>query len=222
MNKNALAALVLVLAAPAGAQEYRRQQAQAAEKAYEALQAQQAQFRTSQAAYVGPRVLDATLTAMNDGPEAGGRVMRLLDEKKIDVYLATQTETVKRGVVNGRAAILLSDALPPHPRVYAPLIAAEAAKEMYADMPDCAERAYMRGATAARVFAELGGDFKALPEVDGDRVDAVKSAVSAWSGGTEAALEATGKDSSSLESVNARFAAFLMDESAARREALLR
>jgi hypothetical protein len=240
MKKTAFAALVLALAAPAGAQEYRQQQARAAEDAYQNLQHQAAQFRSSQAASVGPRVLDVTLVAMNDGPEAGGRVMRLLDEKKIDVYLATQTETVKRGVVNGRAAILLSDALPPHPRVYAPLIAAEAAKLMYEDMPDCAERSYMRMATAARVYAELGGEFKTLPVVDGDRVDAVKTAVGLWSDGAEGALDALAqsdhlptipdlqqkaadpKTVSALEAANSRFTAFLMDESDARRTALQR
>lgn len=239
MKKTAFA-VVLALAAPAGAQEYRQEQAKAAEDAYRALQVQQAQFRSSEAANYGPRVLDATLTAMNDGPEAGGRVMRLLDEKKIDVYLAPQDETVKRGVVNGRTAILLSDKLPAHPRVYAPLIAAEVAKLMFEDMPACAERSYMRGATAARVFAELGGDFKALPLVDGDRADAVKAAVAAWSQGAESALDAAGqadgvesipdleagnkdpKTAAALEAANSRFTAFLMDESAARREALQR
>jgi hypothetical protein len=236
MNKNTFAALVLVLAVPAGAQEYRQQQAKAAEDAYIALQTQARQMHDSAAKYVAPRVLDATIDAMNDGPEASGRVMRLLQEKKIDVYLAAQAEPAARGVVNGRSSILLSDALPPHPRVYAALIAAEAAKEMYGDMPACAERSYMRMATAARVFAELGGDFKALPDVDGDRVDEVKAAVGAWSGGAESALESTGLPTipdlranaadpaaaAALDAANVRFTSFLMDERDARREALQR
>jgi hypothetical protein len=147
---------------------------------------------------------------------------------------------VKRGVVNGRAAILLSDTLPPRPRVYAALIAAEAVKQMYEDMPACAERSYMRMATAARVFAELGGEFKTLPLVDGDRVDAVKAAVGAWSGGAECALDALAqsdgvptiselrqkaadpKTIAALDAANTRFTAFLMDERDARRDALQR
>lgn len=239
MNKTAFA-VVLALAAPAGAQEYRQAQAKAAEESYQALQAQTESFRAAQAKAVGPRVLDATLTAMNDGVEAGGRVMSLLAEKKIEVYLASQDEAVKRGTVNGRDAILLSDKLPAHPRVYAPLIASEAVKLMYADMPACAERSYMRMATAARVFAELGGDFNALPLVDGDRADAVKAVVAPWADGTETALDAMGKADSlpsildleaknqdpkiaaALEAANARFTAFLMDEQAARKEALAR
>jgi hypothetical protein len=233
-------AVILALAAPAGAQEYRQQQAKAAEEAYQALQAQQAQFRSSEAAKYGPRVLDVTLTAMNDGPEAGGRVMRLLDEKKIDVYLASQDETVKRGVVNGRAAILLSDKLPAHPRVYAPLIAAEAAKLMYEDMPASGERSYMIMATAARVFAELGGEMKSLPKIDGDDVPAVKDLISWWTFGAETAIDelarrdgvptlpdlqakaADPKTAAMLEAQNSRFTSFLLDERDARREALVR
>ena len=237
MNKTAFAVL-LAVAVPAGAQEYRQAQAKAAEEAYQALQARQAEFRASETAKNEPRALDVTLIAMNDGVEAGGRVMSVLSDKKIEVALASQAEPVKRGTVNGRDAILLSDKLPAHPRVYAPLIAAEAAKLMYADMPACAERSYMRLATAARVFAELGGDFKALPLVDGDRADAVKAAVGAWSQGTESALDAAGaadgvpsipdlpaknadpKTAAALEAANARFTAFLLDERDARMSAL--
>jgi hypothetical protein len=240
MNKTLFAVLAVVVAAPAGAQEYRQAQARAAEEAYERLRTLAADQHGADHSKARSRTLEAALTAMNDGPEAGGRVMQLLQEKKIDVYFATQKEPVTRGVVNGRDAILLSDALPAHARVYAPLIAAEAAKRMYADMPDCAEREYMRGATAARVFAELGGDFKALPVVDGDRADAVKDAVSAWTSGAEAALEAASdggkrptipdlqsktsdpKAAAALEAANARYTAFLLDESGARREAATR
>ena len=240
MNKTALAALVLALTAPAGAQEYRQQQAQTAEDAYNSLQLLNAQTRGAEAAKAGDRALAAALAAMNDGSEAGGRVMSLLQEQAIGVHLATQAEPVKKGVVDGRAAILLSDVLPAHPRVYAPLIAAEAAKLMYADMPACAERSYMRMATAARAFAELGGEFKALPVVDGDRVDAVKAAVGLWSDGAESALDALAqseglstipdlkhktadpKTVAALDAANSRFTAFLSDERDARQGALQR
>jgi type II secretory pathway pseudopilin PulG len=212
MNMNTLAALVLILAAPAGAQEYRQQQARAAEEAYGTLQQQADQMSGSAGRYVAPRVLDATIDAMNMKP-AGSRVMSFLNDNKIDPYLATQAEPVKRGVVNGRAAILLSDALPVRPSVYAALIAAEAAKLMYADMPDGPERSYMRMATAARAYAEMGGEFKTLPMIGEDKVIAVQSAVGSWADpNTVAALDAG----------NARFAEFLSDESAARRDALQR
>ena len=172
MNKTTLAVLVLALAAPAGAvREPQRQEIP--EEALTAAQALAAEARRAQA-------LATTLVDMNDGPEASGRVLRLLEERKITVHFAAQFEPVKRGIFDGRDAILLSDVLPPRPRVYAPLIAAEAAKLMYEDMPECAELAYMRMATAARVFSEMGGDFKALPLVDGDRAYAVQDAVGLW------------------------------------------
>jgi hypothetical protein len=183
------------------------------------------------------RALDAALVAMNDGPEAGGLVLRALDEAKIGVSFATQDAAVATGVVNGKPAILLSDALPAHPRVYAPLIAAEAAKGLFSDMPACAEREYMRAAIAARVFAELGGDFKSLPVVDGDRVPAVRDAVAAWTQDAQTALEtiskATGllripdlqsaardaKQTAELDAANKSFVSFLIDERDARRAA---
>jgi hypothetical protein len=234
MNNTPLAALVLALTVPVGAR------AQSVEAAYETLHGQAAQLRASEASRAGERTLDSTLVAMNDGPEAAGRVMRLLEEKKIDVHLATQVEPVKLGAVDGRAAILLSDALPAHPRVYAPLIAAEAAKLMYDDMPASAERSYMRMATAARAFAELGGEFKTLPVVDGDRVDAVDDAVGLWAQGAQRALGALARDAglptipdlqqkasdpkaaAALDAANSRFTAFLMDERDARVAAGLR
>jgi|GEM_PF-1851571 len=231
---NALALLALAVVAPVSAQEYRQAQAAAAQERYEQMiAAQTATTRDGQGGRVRSLTVDATLTAMNDGPEAGGWVSRLLDEDKLGVYTVTQAEAVKSGVVDGRPAILLSDALPAHPRVYGPLIAAEAAKSMFTDMPACAEREYMRVAVAARVFAELGGDFKALPKVDGDDAPAVKAAVGRWADGAERALEDAGRASglplladikptaaqpaAALDAADKRYVAFLMEESDVRR-----
>ncbi len=180
------------------------------------------------------QTIDSALVAMNDGPEAGGRVTAYLNDKKVAVYTATQPEAVKTTVVNGQTSIILSDALPAHPRVYAPLIAFEAAKGIYADMPASGERSYMVMATAARVFAELGGDFAALPKVDGDDAPAVKDLVTPWLGGVEGAvddlsardgvktlpeLQAQAKDpaaAAALAAADKRFVAFLLDERDAR------
>lgn len=242
---NALAFVALSFAAPARAQEYRQAQARAAQAAYEAMQAAAAEAssdarRAAQGSKIRAYALDATLTAMNDGPAAGGAVARALAERKTDVYFAMQKEPVAAGTVNGRAAILLSDLLPARPRVYAPLIAAEAAKGMYQDMPACAEREYMRTATAARVFAELGGDFKALPKVDGEDAPAVAAAVADWARGAEAALDevsrrtglptipelrakaADPKTAAALDAADKAFVAFLLDERDARAAAGLR
>jgi len=227
MNKTAFAVVLALTAAPAGAQV----------EAYQTARAAVDTSRDAQAAQASGRALDATLVAMNDGVDAGGRVTAVLNENKIAVRLAKQSEAVKTVVEGGKTEIRLSDALPAHPRVYVPLIASEAAKLMYADMPACAERSYMRKATVARAFYELGGEFKELPLVDGDRVDAVKAAVSAWTDGTESALDAAGeadgvpsimdleakkpdaKTADALRAANSRFTAFLMDEMDVRREA---
>jgi hypothetical protein len=233
--KTIFAVFVFGLTSAASAQDYRRRQARAAEQEFEASQASisaqaSGAYRAAATAKARSAALDAALTAMNDGPEAGGRVIALLKEKKIDVRFAAQPEAVTSGVVDGRQAILLSDVLPAHPRVYAPLIAAQAAKTMYADMPACAERSYMRAATAARVFAELGGDFGELPDVDGDRALSVASAVSAWSADAQTAISRIAaaekvaelpdlernasdpKEAAALRAADARFVAFLLDE----------
>jgi hypothetical protein len=230
MNKHLLAVLVALAAAPAGAQTLAG--------GFGTLESAVAQARTDAAASAARRTLDETLVAMNDGPEAGGRVTAWLQENGVEVLLAKQSEAVKSGTVNGKKAILISDALPAHPRVYAPLIASEAARGIYADMPDCGERSYMIMATAARAFAELGGEFRALPAIDGDKVEAVSVLIAPWTKDIQTAvydlanrdgvptlpdLEAKAsnpKAAQALRDQDGRFTAFLSDERDARREAV--
>lgn len=186
--------------------------------------------RGAQDASARARVLDVTLAAMNDGVTAGGRVIAYLNEKGVAVSVAEQAEAVKTTTADGRTSIVLSASLPAHPRAYGPLIAQEAAKMVYADMPPCGERAYMVMATAARVFQELGGEFKALPVVDGDAVPAVKDAVAAWTGSVEATVDALAArdkagtipdllrsardqwEADEIYKADRRFTAFLLDE----------
>jgi hypothetical protein len=228
MNKTAFAVVLALSAAPAGAQVETFSTAQAAVDA----------SRAAQAAAAPARALESTLVAMNDGVEAGGRVIAYLNGHGIAVRLAKQSEAVKTVVEGGKTAIVLSDALPAHPRVYAPLIASEAAKGIYSDMPACGERSYMIMATAARAFVELGGEMKGLPKIDGDDVPAVKDLIAPWSAGAETALDELARRdgvpelpdlqskaadpaaAAALAAQNKRFTSFLMDESDARREAL--
>ena len=230
MNKTAFAVVLALSAAPAVAQVEAYQTAQAAVDA----------SRASQAAQASSRALETTLVAMNDGVEAGGRVTAYLNDHNISVRLAKQSEAVKTVVEGGKTSIVLSDALPAHPRVYAPLIASEAAKGIYSDMPACAERSYMIMATAARAFVELGGEMKGLPKIDGDDVPAVKDLIGLWTYGAETALDELArrdgvpelpdlqakatdpKTAAMLNVQNSRFTSFLMDERDVRREALLR
>lgn len=223
--KTALVVAALAVAAAASAQEFAPTVSAQAGAARAAAQSGRVRSQT----------VESTIVAMNDGPEAGGRVTQYLNDKKISVYTATQPEAVKTTVVNGQTAIVLSDALPAHPRVYAPLIAFEAAKGIYADMPASGERSYMIMATSARVFLELGGDFNELPTVDGDAAPAVKDLVAPWIDGPQGTIEefaqrdhvktipdlrSAAKDpaaAAALDAADKRFVAFLLDERDARR-----
>ncbi len=179
MNRTTLAVLVLALAAPAGAVQERDSQREAFEAAQSlSSQALAATKQRSQA-------LRAARDAMrDDGTGTGQRVwdVATIDNEpgKIPVLFARQDKAVNWGLVNGRYLILLSDALPPDKTVYATLIASKAAQRLYADMPVSAESVYMINALPARVFKIMGGDFKALPLVDGNRADAVEAIVGPW------------------------------------------
>lgn len=229
------AALALLLAVPAVAQN------RAAEIDFEnSLQETQLLKSAQHAAAV-----ERALVAMNDGPEAGGKVVEYIRANGVSVSMQNQAEAVKTTVANGKIAITLAASLPLYPRVLAPLIAKEVASLMLADMPACAERSYMRRATAGRVWAELGGEASKLPVIEGltgDKVPAVSEEISLWAdkGGAEMALYKIGeteklsalpemidaaKDSAAkakLEAANARFVAFLIDEKLARQAAGLR
>jgi len=229
------AALALLLAVPAAAQN------RAAEIDFEnAVQDAKLAESAQRAAAV-----ERAMIAMNDGPEAGGKVVEFVRSHNIEVIMKSQTEASKTVVANGRTSIVLSSSLPLYPRVLAPLIAKEAAALMLADMPLCAERSYMRRAIAGRVWTELGGEPSKLPVVEpltGDKVSAVSDEITPWTdkGGAEMALYRIGeaetlpalpdlidvaKDAASkakYEAANARFVAFLIDEKLARQSAGLR
>lgn len=233
MRYAALAALLLTV--PAAAQN------RAAEIDFENSLQESGLAKAAQAR----AAVERAMVAMNDGPEAGGKVVAYLRERGIEVSVKAQAEASKTVVEKGRASITLSDALPAYPRVYGPLIAKEAAAMMLADMPACAERSYMRRATAGRVWTELGGEPSKLPVVEGltgDKVPAVSDEISVWAdkGGAEMALYRIGEaeklaslpdmmdavkdpaERAKLEAANARFVAFLIDEKPARQAAGLR
>lgn len=237
LKNAALAALLLAVAAPAFAQD------RAAEIDFQ-NSLQDAEVAKAARAAQNRATLERTVVAMNDGPEAGGAVMSYLGSKGVGIKLSTQSEAVKVVVIDGMKVISLSDALPAYPRVYGPLIASEAARMMYADMPACAERAYMRRGTAGRVWVELGGQPKDLPIVEpltAELVAAVSGEIGDWAGkdGAQMALYKIGiaeklfsipelqqmaskEDAVKLEAANKRFVAFLLDERDARQAAGLK
>ena len=173
--------------------------------------------------------IERTIVAMNDGPEAGGRVVAYMNDKGIEVKLGSDVQTDPVSVTNraGKAIIWLNPSLPAYPRVYGPLIAKEIATLMYPDMPACAERAYMVRGTAGRVWIELGGEPSNLPVIEGLKglqVPAVSEAMGAWAtDGAQMALYKIGqaenlpelyemKNAAAVEASNKRFVLFLLDE----------
>lgn len=229
------AALALLLAVPAAAQN------RAAEIDFENALNDSNMLKAAHNA----AAVERAMVAMNDGPEAGGKVVEYIRANAVSVSVKDQPEAVKTVLTKGLAAITLSASLPMYPRVLAPLIAKEVAALMLADMPACAERSYMRRAIAGRVWTELGGEPSKLPVVEpltGDKVSAVSDEITPWTdkGGAEMALYKIGeaeklaalpdlidiaKDAASkarYEAANARFVAFLIDEKFARQAAGLR
>lgn len=185
--------------------------------------------------------IERTLVAMNDGVGAGEKVVAFIREKGLRIVVAAQAEPVR----TDGGVISLSDALPPYPRVYGPLIASEVARRMFADMPPCAEQAYMRRATAGRVWLELGGRPGTLPVVEpltGAQVRAIADEIGSWvsQDGAQLTLSKAGeaenlpelpamldgakdpKVYADLAVANSRFVAFLLDERPFRQAAGLR
>src|SRR5581483_6740658 len=98
------------------------------------------------AASPDPRAIETTLTAMADGVGWGEGIVDYLQKHHIEVEFARQSQPARS--TGGK--ILLSDALPPLPRVLAPYIARETAIWMLAGLPAGPERDYMRDAIVAR------------------------------------------------------------------------
>lgn len=138
-----------------------------------------------------------TLEAMSDGNEAGSQVAGVIRDRKI----AVRGEAQKAGVAYRREAggevITLRDSLPAYPRVLAPYIAREAAAMLVADMPESAEKRYMRRSLEVRTWLELGGDPKALPVIEplnGHKDEALAAEFKVWlDNGAELALEKMGQ-----------------------------
>lgn len=229
------AILALMLAVPAAAQD------RAAEIDWENhlqdLESKKAAQAVERAKSIS--AIEKTLVAMNDGPEAAGRVVAYMNEKGIEVKLGSDVQTEPAGVTvrGGKTTIWLAPSLPAYPRVFGPLIAKEVAALMYADMPACAERAYMVRGTAGRVWIELGGEPGKLPVIEGLKnlsVPAVSEAMGPWAtDAAQMALYKIGqaenlpelyelKESPAVEAANKRFVVFLLDERDVRNAAGLR
>ncbi|MEK7745831.1 MAG: hypothetical protein AAB576_04135 [Elusimicrobiota bacterium] len=135
-----------------------------------ALQAQAAQSAAKRRSAPGLelKAVSAALTAMDDGNEVGALVLSALRERGVDIRIVpgTRGSSLQEDRERGKSTITLGDSLPPYPRVLASHVAREASILMFAGMPECAEREYMRRSVMARVWLELGGEPSTLPVIE--------------------------------------------------------
>jgi hypothetical protein len=142
--------------------------------------------------------LQTALTAMNDGVAFGGLIREYMEAHRIAVEFATQKELVNTITSGQTTKVLLSDAAPAHPRVYAPLIAHGVISAMLPSV----EQVYLREALPARVFEELGGEPTKLPFVDGDRVEGLQSIVRGYDPDVQGALSQIAIDNANLSALD--------------------
>lgn len=136
--------------------------------------------------------LDTAMTDMNDGPEIGGQVVSFVRDHKVEVRFEDQQPLSR---TDGKA-IVLDVKMSAYPRAIGPRVAWEAAPMMLADMPECAEKEYMRRSIAARVWLELGGEPSKLPVIEplsGDKDPELAREMKLWlDNGAELALDKIG------------------------------
>lgn len=179
--------------------------------------------------------VEATLTAMNDGPEVGGAIRSYIQDHALKIVFVDSVE--RSAYVPG--TIQLGGSLPLYIRLLGPALTRETAGLMFSDMPDCAERRYMQLSLEVRSWLELGGDKSALPVLEPLAAYYKDAELAAgyriWLGsGAETALflisgsvgierieeleskAKTDAERASWQSANKRFVAFLLDEIAWR------
>lgn len=158
-------ALSLLLIVPAAAED--GLDGEKAKPVLDAAGDQRADYEARRAEYRRKETVATTLTAMNDGNPAGERVAGYLYGKKVavDFDKAAGNSALVPGA-GGSLLISLSGKLPAYPRVYAPFLAREGAKLIYAEFPASAERAYMARSLEVRSWVELGGDPAKLPVIE--------------------------------------------------------
>jgi hypothetical protein len=226
--------LAILAAAPLGAQQAQERPFEA--RVNEAIEDAKKPAGELKLSLSRGKALATTLTAMGDGPKAGGMIISFLAENNIAVDFKEQAEPSSRLTNSrGKTTISLSESLPPYPRVYAPRIARESAALMFSDMPDCAEREYMRLSLEVRSWLELGGEKASLPVIEtllGYKDELLSERFKLWlddAYGLELVLERIGKASgrkplaelqlsaTSFEVANQRFLDFMTSEQAWRK-----
>ncbi|MBI4677817.1 MAG: hypothetical protein HY748_09570 [Elusimicrobia bacterium] len=116
-----------------------------------------------------PRIgaIESTLVAMNDGNEVGMQVVEYLKEAGVKIEFRKQAAASAIELKpKAKPVITLREGLPLYPRILASYITREASKLMLDQMVDSAEKEYMKLSMTVRVWLELGGSPRALPEIE--------------------------------------------------------
>lgn len=192
--KTLLPILVIALCVPAGAQELGGAVNGALGQARADAKTTQATVKKGVTHAQRIAALDTTMTAMNDGVEQGGAVVTFVQDQKVEIRFEDQAAPSR---IDGKA-IVLDWMIAPFPRAIGPRVAWEAAAMMLAEMPECAEKEYMRRSIAARVWLELGGEPAGLPVVEpttGDKDEALAKDMKLWldNDNAETALDKIGQ-----------------------------
>ncbi|MBI5630906.1 MAG: hypothetical protein HY921_08485 [Elusimicrobia bacterium] len=129
--------------------------------------------------------LRQTLAAMEDGGgSVGEMVVNEIRDRRIAVIFQRQEPASTYEVARDKTvAIYLSDALPPEPRILAPLIAREIGLLTVSSMIESAESHYMWHSLMARAWRELGGEPRTLPIIDEDsgyKNEAMAGEIALW------------------------------------------
>ena len=118
--------------------------------------------------------LSAVYVAMNDAPGVAKDVYDLITARKIAVSFAYMTPPFAGGPAprsfsfetGGSTEIMINEEVPAEPQAVAPLLAREVAPLLLADMPECAEKSYMRRSYEVRAWREMGGSPAGLPVIE--------------------------------------------------------
>ncbi|MBI5624265.1 MAG: hypothetical protein HY924_10830 [Elusimicrobia bacterium] len=111
--------------------------------------------------------VESTIVAMNDGAGVGAEVVEFLKATGVRIEFRKQAAPSSLEAKPGaKAVIALSQGLPLYPRILAPYITREASKLMLDGMVESAEKEYMKLSMTVRVWLELGGSSRSLPEIE--------------------------------------------------------
>jgi hypothetical protein len=175
-----LALSLLVLALPAGAQQFGAPSAEWCGTFRQAAGAVAAQVQLGQNHKQRLAALESAMTNMNDGPQMGGEVVSWVRDHKTEIRFEDQKQVSR---TDNKGAVVLDWQIPAYPRPIAARVAWEVAAMMVADMPASSEKEYMRRSITARAWLELGGDASRLPflePVSGEKDEALSQEMKLW------------------------------------------